>query len=50
MQTETRHIHIAGDAGRIEPRQNVTQFDHMLYFHAARVVVLMQAFQSFVTN
>ena len=33
-----------------EPRENVTQFFHVFPNHAARVVVIMKAFQSPVAN
>jgi hypothetical protein len=42
MQTKTGQVHIRGRGGSIEPRKNGD--------HAARVVVLMKAFQSFVAN
>ena len=48
MQPETGHIHIGQGAGRIEPRENVAQFDEVLSHHAARVIVFVKAFQSLV--
>jgi hypothetical protein len=36
--------------GRVKPRQNVAQFDRVFRGHAARVVVLVKAFQSLVAD
>ena len=50
MQPETGHIHIGHGAGCVELRENIAQFDGVFGYHAARVVVFMKAFQSFVAN
>jgi hypothetical protein len=49
MPPETRQVHIGHTAGRVEPRQDVAQFCGMFSHDAARVVILVQAFQAPVT-
>jgi hypothetical protein len=48
MQPETRHIHIGDDAGRVEPRENIAEFDDVFGENAARVVICMKASQPLV--
>jgi hypothetical protein len=50
MQTETRHVHVSGSPGGIEPRRNVAQFDDVLENNASWIVVFIKASQSPVTD
>jgi hypothetical protein len=50
MQPEAGNIHLGRSTGSVEPRENVTQLLRVFPNHAARVVVLMKAFQSPVAN
>jgi hypothetical protein len=48
MQTKTGHIHVGHSVGRVESRENITYLNNVFDNNAARVVVLVKAFQSFV--
>ena len=50
VQPESWQVHIGNRKGGIEPCQNITQLDCMFRHNAARIVVLMQAFQSFMAR
>jgi len=50
MQAEAWQIHIRNRTGGIQPCQNVTKLYCVFADHAARVVVLVKAFQSFMTD
>jgi hypothetical protein len=48
MKPETRQIHVGNRASSIKPRENVTQLLRVFPVHAARVVLLVKAFQPLV--
>jgi hypothetical protein len=48
MQPKTRHIHICHGSGRVEPRENIAQLNHLFSDRAARVVVFVKASQPLV--
>ena len=48
MQPKSGQIHIGDDAGSVEPRENIAELKNMFGNNAARVVVLLKAFQPFV--
>lgn len=49
MQPETRYIHVGHNPGRVETRENVTQFNDVFGDHAARIVIFVETFQPLVT-
>ncbi|MGB6720358.1 MAG: hypothetical protein WBE72_06170 [Terracidiphilus sp.] len=50
MQIESGEIHVVYGTGCIQSREDVAQFGQMLRRNAARIVVLIEAFQPFVAE
>jgi hypothetical protein len=50
MEPEPRHIHIVNCGSGVEPRENIPQLYRMFRPHAARVVIVIQALESFVAD
>jgi hypothetical protein len=46
MQSETGHIHISHNTGRVEPCENIAELPGVFGKNATRVVVFVKAFQS----
>jgi hypothetical protein len=42
MQSKTRQVYVRHGAGRVEPRENITQLNDVLGQNAARIVVSMK--------
>jgi hypothetical protein len=50
VELESRQIHVRDCSCRIQPRQNIPQLAGMFGIDAARIVVLVETPQPFVTN
>jgi hypothetical protein len=50
MQPETGQVHIRNRSGGVEPDENVPKLDCVFRYHAARVVVLIKAFQTLLAD
>jgi len=48
MQAKARQVHVRWRRRRVEPGQDVAQLFHVLAEYAARVVILVKAFETFV--
>lgn len=50
MKPLARHVHITDNGGGVKPCESVAKLDCVFVDHAARIVVLIKAFQSFVAD
>jgi hypothetical protein len=50
MEPKPRHVHIGNCPGCVKPRENVAQLHNVFRHYAARVVFVVEAFESLVAD